>query len=228
MKTTRKNFINILLITGLAIILTISCKKSEESTDSAQSSTVTDKDGNSYKTVTIGTQVWFAENLKTTKFNDGSSITFLTGSNLNIPAYCWYNDDAGNKNIYGALYNWYSVGTGKLCPTGFHVPSDIEWTALFDNLGGKLIAGGKMKETGLVHWKSPNSGATNNSGFTALPGGLRELGIYYRIWEKSFWWSSTESSSTAAGSWELFYDDISVSNENINKTDGFSVRCLKD
>jgi uncharacterized protein (TIGR02145 family) len=218
-----------LIICTLIFVLITSthCKENEESTDPVQSSTVTDKDGNVYKTVKIGTQIWMAENLKTTKFNDGSSISLLTGNNLNTPAYCWYNDDVGNKDIYGALYNWYSVGTGKLCPTGFHVPSDVEWTALFDYLGGKQIAGGKMKETGTIHWKNPNTGATNSSGFTALPGGFRELGKYYQIWESGDWWSSTEY-LTAAGHWKLWNDDISVSNENINKTDGFSVRCLKD
>ena len=122
---------------------------------------VQDIDGNNYLTVTIGTQIWMAENLRTTKYNDGTAIPLVTDNttwaNLTTPAYCWYNNDAKtNGSTYGALYNWYSVNTKKLCPTGWHVPNDTEWTTLTTYLGGTAVAGGKLKETGTAHWYSPN------------------------------------------------------------------------
>ena len=116
-------------------------------------------------------------NLKTTKYNDGTSIPNVTNdtswSNLTTGAYCWYNNDVSYKNPYGALYNWYAVNTGKLAPKGWHVPSDAEWTTLITYLGGESIAGGKLKEAGTTHWLSPNTEATNSTGFSALPGGRR-------------------------------------------------------
>jgi len=137
-----------------------------------------DIDGNVYNTITIGTQIWMKENLKTTKYNDGSSIPLVTDNtawiNLSTPGYCWYNNDAATyKSAYGAMYNWYTVNTGKICPPNWHVPTDTQWETLITYLGGKIIAGGKMKETGTAHWTSPNIGATNETGFTALPGGYR-------------------------------------------------------
>jgi uncharacterized protein (TIGR02145 family) len=142
---------------------------------------VTDGDGNVYNTVTIGTQIWMKGNLKTMKFNYGTSIPNVTDNTtwagLTSAAYCWYNNDAATyKTTYGALYNWYAVDVasndGKnVCPAGWHIPSDAEWTTLTDYLGGASVAGSKLKETGTTHWLSPNTGATNESGFTALPGG---------------------------------------------------------
>ena len=143
-----------------------------------RSSSIKDIEGNVYKTIAIGKQVWMTENLKTTKFNDGTSIPMVTENEawikLTTPAYSWYNNDStANKNTYGALYNWYTVKTNKLCPAGWHVPTDAEWVALITYLEGFTVAGGKMKEKGIEHWKSPNEGATNETGFTALPGGYR-------------------------------------------------------
>ena len=140
--------------------------------------TLKDIEGNVYPAVIIGTQVWMAENLKTTKYNDGMAIPLVSDNNaweaLKTPGYCWYNNDAAaNKNRFGALYNWYTVNTKKLCPAGWHVPNDKEWTTLRTYLGGEEIAGGKLKETGTTHWTSPNTDATNQTGFTALPGGGR-------------------------------------------------------
>ena len=138
---------------------------------------VTDIDGNVYQTVTIGTQVWMVENLKTTRYIDGTAIPLDTNSStwggLTTPGYCWYNDSAIYGNTYGALYNWYAVNTGKLAPAGWHVPTDSEWTVLTTYLGGETVAGGKLKDTGTTYWQSPNTGATNASGFLALPGGFR-------------------------------------------------------
>jgi uncharacterized protein (TIGR02145 family) len=144
-----------------------------------QAQTVKDIDGNVYKTITIGTQVWMAENLRTTKLDDGKIVPLVTDdkiwAGLNTPAYCWYTNNAPeNKNKYGALYNWYTVSTNKLCPRGWHVPTDAEWKTLITNLGGESVAGGKLKEKGTSHWQSPNAGATNETGFTALPSGERK------------------------------------------------------
>ena len=137
---------------------------------------VSDADGNFYKIVTIGTQTWMAENLKTTKYNDGTDIPYVTDYStwlgLKTGAYCWPKNDFNNKDIYGGLYNWYTISTGKLCPKGWHIPSYEEWTTLIDYLGGEGVAGGKMKTTGTTYWATPNRGATNLSGFSALPSGF--------------------------------------------------------
>lgn len=204
---------------------------------SAETGTVTDIDGNVYHTVTIGTQVWMVENLKTTRCNDGSAIELETDRYhwpfLYSPGYCWYdNDEVNNKNTYGALYNWDAVNTGKLAPVGWHVPSDYEWTTLINYLGGENYAGGKLKETGLNHWDSPNTGATNSTGFTALPGGARTTtSSYNSIGETGYWWSSTEipNSALSAYAW-IMYDFSSSARRNINYefSDGLSVRCMKD
>lgn len=132
---------------------------------------IADADGNTYKIIKIGDQVWTAENLRTTRYNDGTEIPLVTDytawTNLTTPSYAWTNNDIGNKSVYGALYNWFAVKTCKLCPSGWHVPTDAEWTILENHLGGITVAGGKMKETGTEHWFAPNTDATNESGFTA-------------------------------------------------------------
>jgi uncharacterized protein (TIGR02145 family) len=198
--------------------------------------TVTDVDGNVYNTVTIGTQVWMAENLKTIKYNDGTNIPLVpvAWAGLNTPAYCWQNNDEGtNKAIYGAIYNWYTVNTGKLCPTGWHVPSDAEWTVLTTLLGGESTAGGKLKETGTAHWTNPNTGATNETGFTALAGGSRtgESGYgtgFSGTGNNGLWWSATIISGSTVWRRFLTNSNIVVSRDFSYKFDGLSVRCLKD
>ncbi|MCX6219519.1 MAG: hypothetical protein NTZ69_00845 [Bacteroidia bacterium] len=196
-------------------------------------STVTDIDGNVYNTVTIGTQVWIKENLKTTKFKDGTAIPLvkdnIAWSNLATSGYCWHNNDSiANKNVYGALYNWYSVATGKLCPTGWHVPSAAEWISLANVLGS--LAGGKLKETGTSHWQSPNTGATNETGFTALPGSYRAtLGGFGTIGTTGFFWSSTEDTFSRPWIRTLSYStDYLAPNNLYYFQNGSSVRCLKD
>ncbi len=147
-------------------------------------STLLDIEGNEYKTIQIGNQTWMAENLRTTKYNDGSSIPVVNDNiswlNLTTAAYCWYDNDISRKDIYGALYNWHTVTSGNLCPAGWHVPKNEEWTVLTAYLGGESVAGGKLKETGTAHW-NPNSDATNESGFTALPGGMRGNGGAFKM-----------------------------------------------
>jgi len=198
---------------------------------------VTDADGNIYSTVTIGTQVWFAENLKTTKYKDGTTIPLVTDGEawgaLSTPGYCWYNNDATTyKSTYGALYNWYTVNTLKLCPTGWHVPDNAEWWTLTTYLGGENVAGGKLKETGTTHWASPNTGATNETGFTAVPGGSRDGGgpfMYIGYFGGlGYWWSSTEYSTTNAWSRYMYSNLSIVYIFNNDKQNGFSVRCLRD
>jgi uncharacterized protein (TIGR02145 family) len=195
---------------------------------------MTDQDGNSYKTIVIGTQTWMAENLKTTKLNDGTTIPFVTDtiswSSISTPACCWQNNDPARKVTYGVLYKWYTVNTGKLCPDGWHVPSDGEWTTLTDYLGGENIAGGKLKESGFRHWNNPNTGATNETGFSALPGGNRLDGpdaLFANLGQMGGWWTTDFVESWAVN--RLMYDNsIHVQKFFHSKKNGLSVRCIQD
>jgi uncharacterized protein (TIGR02145 family) len=195
---------------------------------------VTDADGNTYKTVQIGTQTWMAENLRTTKFNDGTAIPNATSdqtwSLYTTSAYCWYNNDISNKPTYGALYNWFVITDGhKICPTGWHIPSDADWVTLISYLGGDAISGGKMKETGTGHWMSPNTGATNSSGFSALPGGGRNMGGTFAFQGQSgFWWSSTSKDGYEAYTRMIDYNYTWASHYADFQSSGFSIRCVKD
>jgi uncharacterized protein (TIGR02145 family) len=204
--------------------------------------TVSDIDGNVYNTVTIGSQIWITENLKTTKYNDNTSIPLITDitawAALNTPALCWYfNDEATYKNTYGALYNWYAIdaltnGGKNVCPVGWHVSSDAEWTTLTDFLGGESIAGGKLKETGTTHWQDPNTGATDEVLFTALPGGYRSYNVSYTSKGiQGFWWSSTQVNTIEAWYRDMNYGNIVVRRGDgvgTSKKNGLSVRCIKD
>ena len=135
-----------------------------------------------------------------------------------------------NLAIYGALYNWASVNTGTLCPTGWHVPTSTEWLSLTDNLGGVSVAGGKMKETGFSHWTSPNTGTNNSSGFTSLGGSYIDYkGVYGVLEQTAYYWSSTEVSTTNAFANKLFYDNSTISQGGlVQKISGYSIRCIKD
>jgi uncharacterized protein (TIGR02145 family) len=194
---------------------------------------INDVDGNTYLTVMIGTQTWMAENLKTTKYNDNTSIPLVTDNsewnNLNSPGYCWYNNDALTyKSDYGALYNWYTVATMKLCPSGWHVPTDDQWLILETYLGGESVAGDKLKETGQTHWIISNAGVTNETGFTALPGGGRVDGAFTSIGLAGAWWTSTAYDTQNALCYELDADIVELLSGNLSKRLGFSVRCIKD
>jgi uncharacterized protein (TIGR02145 family) len=199
---------------------------------------VTDIEGNVYKTVTIGTQTWMAENLKTTHYRNGDPITYITDNNAwasaYTGAYCWYDNDLANKDIYGALYNGYTVKDSRnIAPAGWHVPTKEEWNTLINYLGGINVAGGKMKEKGSAHWISPNVDASNESGFNALPGGLRakDTGAFANIGLVGFYRTSTEElASGYDSSWHIM-----LFNQNANSTlsysvkvYGNSVRCIKD
>jgi len=200
---------------------------------------VTDIDGNVYKTILIGSQTWMAENLKTTKYRNGNLIGTTTYATLDIsnattyptPKYQWaYAGNESNVATYGRLYTWYAATDSlNVCPTGWHLPTDTEWKILTNHLGGESAAGGKLKETGTTHWLSPNTGATNTSGFTALPGGYRNVdGAFTSIGYTGYWWSSTEY--PAYGAWRRYmtYDSSNVSGYLNLEAYGFSVRCVKD
>jgi len=211
----------------------------------------TDADGNFYTVVTIGTQTWMAENLKTTLYNDGTSIPNVTDNtawnSLATPAYCWYGNDASTyKSKYGALYNWFAVNTGKLAPVGWHVPTDAEWTTMenylitngynYDgtttgNKVGKALAATTDWSNNFSEGAVGNDLSKNNSsGFSALPGGGRYYtnGMFSYFGETGYWWTATEfNASFASYRYTIIYFD-SMSRQNYYKTVGFSVRCIKD
>jgi len=207
--------------------------------------TVTDIDGNIYQTITIGSQVWMAENLKVTHFQNGDIIPNVTDSSAwsdrLTGAYCNYINDENNANTYGRLYNWHAIDDSRnIAPEGWHVPTDEEWNQLEIFLGmdpGQADevgmrggdVGGKLKETGYSHWVNPNEGATNECGFSALPGGLRvDNGHFQGKGFEAFFWTSTERDSDHAWHRFLTYAFSSVMRGNYSKRRGFSVRCVRD
>ncbi len=210
-----------------------SCSSSD-SNNNTNTNTVSDVDGNIYQTVTICNETWTKTNLNVSKYRNGDVIPQVTNANqwanLTTGAWCYYNNDPANGAVYGKLYNWYAVNDPRgLAPQGWHVPSDVEWAALIDCLGGGATAGGKMKEVGLSHWAAPNASATNQSGFTALPGGQRfKDGVFKEITHSGSWWSSVFDDNTF--SWNIFLIDENGEAfiNNYWKKTGFSVRCLKN
>lgn len=192
-----------------------------------------DSDGNVYSTVVIGNQEWFTKNLRTTKYNDGTPIPNVTSSsdwsNLTSGSYAWYdNNEATYKDTYGALYNWYAVNTGNLCPTGWHVPTDVEWTTLTDYVGGASVAGTNLKATS--GWNSGGNG-TDEYGFSALPGGYRANynGTFDLVGDVGLWWSNTENSARFAWYREMSHNNVTVLRDwEATKGFGFSVRCVRD
>jgi uncharacterized protein (TIGR02145 family) len=217
------------LILMTFVILSAGCTKEEKLQDP-----VTDVEGNIYKTVKIGSQVWMAENLRTTKYNDGIEITLTTGSgqwnDLSNAGFCWYdNNESSFKELYGALYNGYAVVTGKLCPDGWHIPEKQEWTVLSEFLGDSVKAGGKMKEAGTANWKVPNKGADNSSGYTAVAAGIRYFeGTFSSNQSYSCLWAVTEASPEELWCVSLYFADSNLSFNHRSKKYGFSVRCIKD
>lgn len=202
---------------------------------SVTSQTITDFDGNVYNTITIGSQVWMDRNLRVTHYNNGVKIPKVTNGaiwiTLTSGAYNWQNNDSvSNAETYGALYNWYTTNSGNLCPAGWHVPSDNDWTVLTTFLGGLDISGGKLKETGTTHWVTPNTGATNDVGFTALPGGSfgGSDGVFHDFGKFGYWWSATKTSDDWAYVRRLGFMETSVTRSTYLTRGGFSVRCIKD
>ena len=250
MKTKNGILIYRCLIVIVLVIFTNSCENDDDKSNS-NILTVTDKDGNIYNTVTIGTQVWMAENLKTTKYNDGTEIPLVTDNkawdDLTTSGYCWYENNQVTYGNYGALYNWYTVNTGKLCPTGWHVPTDAEWTTLEnyliangynynDTTSGNFIA---KSLAAAKNWNSSTrTGCVGNTdypdkrnvtGFTALPSGYREYdGTFYAYGNFGSWWSSDAHSPDLAWERSIGNDFNNVFKTGSFKDNGASVRCLKD
>jgi uncharacterized protein (TIGR02145 family) len=194
----------------------------------------TNPEPTNYESVTIGTQVWMAKNLDVDHYRNGDSIPQVTDATkwaaLTTGAWCYYNNDANNGTTYGKLYNWYAVNDSRgLAPDGWHVPSDAEWTTLSTYLGGESVAGGKLKEVGTAHWQSPNIGATNETGFTALSGSYRyNNGTFSNVGYYSDWWSSTECSTSSAWGRGLNCYDSGLNRYSYYKGNGFAVRFVKD
>jgi uncharacterized protein (TIGR02145 family) len=195
---------------------------------------IKDIDGTIYHAVTIGKQVWMIENLQVGRYRNGDSIPNVTDDNqwseLQTGAYCDYKNIPGNSMVYGKLYNWYSINDKRgIAPKGWHVPSVAEWTTLATYLGKDSIAGGKIKETGATHWQSPNTGATNTSGFTALPGGYCNYqGFCHDLEYYGNWWSTKEVDSRNAEYRFVYWSSPVLYIGAYFKSNGLSVRCLKD
>lgn len=196
-----------------------------------------DIDGNNYPIIKIGNQIWMKENLRVSRYRNGDLIPNVTDNTawgtLTSGGRSWYNNDStNNENPYGNLYNWYAVTDSRgLCPSGWHVPSDSEWDVLTNSLGGLSVAGGKMKSVGTTYWISPNKDATNESGFSALPGGCRgNDGNFYNILGYAFFWSATEFDN--ANAWYRYinhnFADVYRNYNDASKAGGATVRCLKD
>ncbi len=220
------------LIILLIVLITIfACEK--DPTSSKDDDTIKDIDGNVYTSVIIGDQEWMVENLIVSRYRNGDVIPNVTDKNewtsLSNGAYGNFDNNASNAVKYGRLYNWYTVTDSRnIAPLGWHVPGDDEWQTLIDFLGGNSVAGGKMKESGNDNWKSPNSGATNESGFTALPGGFRYAGGSYAYNDYySCFWSSTIS-GTYAHEYSLVNQNSIVYLSYREYRQGNSVRCIKD
>ena len=201
------------------------------------SQSVTDLDGNIYQTVKIGDQTWMKQNLNTSQFRNGDLIpevkTDVEWEKAGLekkPAWCYYETNADNGKIYGKLYNWYAVHDSRgLAPKGWHIPSDMEWKALSTFLGGTDLAGKKLKEKGTTHWKTPNKEATNDSGFSGLPGGLNySFGSFVHQGNVGYWWTSVEDSEETAILFSLSYENSTLADFFLNKGVGISVRCIKD
>ena len=216
----------------MLLILTNSCKKENNNNPTA---TVTDTDGNVYHTVKIGTQVWMVENLKTTKYRNGDPIpniqddAFYTQVN---GAYCDYDNDPSNSAIYGRLYNWPAVNDNRnIAPIGWHVPTDTEWSTLTYFLADdyvESVAGGKLKEAGTSHWLNPNTGATNSTGFTALPNGSTDGFRFKYMGEWAEFWTSTAYAGRTAYVRYIRNVDSKVGRTYWSTSNGLSVRCIKD
>jgi uncharacterized protein (TIGR02145 family) len=228
----RKNYkYSVLLIISLSIcnFLILGCKTNEDILQVP--STVTDIDGNVYNTIIIGNQAWTVENLNAIRFSNGDYIpkieSYSVWLTLSTPAYCNYANDTLNAKIYGRLYNHFAVVDNRnICPIGWHVATNVDWQTLGSFLG--QAPGGKMKEIGTEHWKSPNTGATNESGFSALPGGM--LNPHGGFWEKEYYsqWFSATTDTNLCHSTAVCYDSDAIFYFGWDKGAGFSVRCVMD
>jgi len=237
-------FIDISLL--LIIVFCLSCSDTPTSSgDDEYPASVTDIDGNVYKTIRIGNQLWMAENLKVTRYNNGDSITNIIDpsvwTGLNSGAYSMYDNDSSNVSTYGLLYNWYAVNDSRnISPSGWHVPTDDEWKEMemylgmsqsdADNVSWRgTDEGGKLKEIGIEHWISPNTGATNESGFTALPGGIRDVdGPFRYLGYYAWYWTSYKDNEGKVWGRYLYNQAAGVVRDYYTLNSGYSVRCIKN
>lgn len=198
------------------------------------SNTVTDIDGNVYKTVKIGTQTWMAENLRTVRYRNYEYIANTPWNYTSTGLYCDFNNDPNLGILNGHIYNWYAAtDVRSIAPVGWHVPSNEEWATLANSLGGANVAGTKMKETGTTHWYSPNNYATNESGFNALPGGMRDAGGTFSNYQNGYyktinWWSTTSSYYNSAGCIQVTFDYPNLFISTTQRDNGCYIRCVKD
>ena len=242
-KMNRKNyFVYLLLLLGGLLNILNGCKGHEEEEENpVNENTVTDIDGNVYQTIKIGTQVWMAENLKVAHYRNGEEIETTTPVVLNVSEqtlpFQWdYSDKVFFKekdSIYGRLYNWYAVRDPRnICPNGWHIPTESEWATLIDSLGGQLIAGGKMKMTGTIYWESPNLGATDKIGFSAVPGGIRYAngGLFQYIGKECNYWTSPLDPTLTTGALicRLHNERTTAFITGLYIGHAASVRCIKD
>jgi uncharacterized protein (TIGR02145 family) len=249
MKMNQLNTVTAAVLTAMVFLFS-GCGKDDDTNKPKdkvpETGTITDINGNLYKTVKIGGQWWMAENLRATHYSDGAPITEVTDdwawSSMTTDGMCWYDNDFDKYgSVYGGLYNWYAVDKGKLCPAGWHVPTDQEWQILekqlgmsqeqADGLGWRgTDEGGKLKETGTDHWISPNTGATNTTWFSALPGGYRNHfnGYFGFVTGVGYFWTASFPSSHFAWYRELGYHETKIQRSYFDYKYGFSVRCVKD
>lgn len=207
------------------LILLISCNKTGNPGD------------DDYKSIMINSRTWMLKNLSVDFYKNGDPIRYCStdadwkdAAAKKEGAWCWYNNDSKNGEIYGRLYNWYAVADPRgLAPTGWHIPSDAEWTELSEFLGSDSVSGGKLKEIDTLHWKAPNFGATNSAGFTALPGGYRfSKGNFYSLGETGHWWTFTETDTIGAWLRYCSYRNVVLDRSYGDKSNGMSVRCIKN
>lgn len=239
-----KKTLLLVLVILITVFMFFSCNKKNPA-ESTDDEILFDIDGNAYSTIKIGDQWWMAENLKVTHYRNGDAIPNVTDytewNSLSTGAYCNYNNDVNKVDTYGCLYNWYAVNdSSNIAPEGWHLPTDEEWKQLEMYLGMSQAdadstgwrgtdEGDKLKETGTAHWKSPNTGATNESGFSALPGGYRGiLGVFYGVGYNALFWSSTEFYSFTAWYRSLYCDYSDIRRVDRYKGWGFSVRLVRD
>jgi uncharacterized protein (TIGR02145 family) len=212
----------------------LGCKKDQNQNQNPEPDTawVTDIDGNKYKVVKIFDRYWMAENLKTTRYNDGTEIPFIADGDSLMdflsPAYTVFDNGIHTVQIYGLLYNFYAVKTDKLCPVGWHMPAESKWLALIDSLGGRYVAGGPLKDTGTYYWEMPNTLATNETGFTALPGGQKPGSNVGSMGYQASFWTGTAHDSTRAMAMGLQYMSGGIYPGPAAQFLAFSVRCMRN
>jgi uncharacterized protein (TIGR02145 family) len=226
-------------VDSLLLLAINSFASPEETFTSVSAGTVKDADGNTYNTIKIGSQWWMAENLRTTKYCDGTDINYQPNADhwylYSSPAYCWYNNDETNKIPYGALYNYYVVETNKICPAGWRVPGHLDWEVLANYLGGADVAGGKLKESGTEHWQTPNAGATNETGFTAVGNGYRgEDGIvegvdasYHSLKGTANFWAAWDPELPLPDLVRFFYNNATIYWFGTEEKPGAAIRCIR-